>query len=126
MKKINIGYHLSTHLKYIDDKLNFIACPKNYFSDNKKLENFVSKCDVIVHLAAKNRGENDEILSNNISLVDQLISALGKCRNKKHLIFASSTQESSRNAYGKSKIEGVKNEKIKKSLLELTKVFKKK
>ena len=117
MKKINIGvtgykgfigYHLSTHIKYIDEKLNFIACPKNYFSDSEKLANFVSKCDVIIHLAAKNRGKNDEILSNNIFLVDQLITALKKCENKKYLIFASSTQESSGNEYGKSKIEGVK------------------
>ncbi|MBI87029.1 MAG: epimerase [Candidatus Marinimicrobia bacterium] len=103
-----IGYHLSTHIKYIDDNLNFIACPKNYFSDKEKLESFVSKCDVIVHLAAKNRGEDDEVISNNIALVDQLISALNTCKKKIHLIFASSTQESNRNAYGKSKIEGVK------------------
>ena len=101
-----IGYHLSTHIKYLNDDLIFIPCPDEFFENEAELRHFVKQSDVIVHLAALNRGEDKEILETNIRLVNQLVGALENNRSKKHVIFASSTQEDRDNAYGRSKRKG--------------------
>lgn len=101
-----IGYHLSTHIEYLHDDLTFKPCPDDFFEDEAKLSHFVKQCDVIVHLAAMNRGEDKEIYATNIRLVNQLVRALGNHTSPKHVIFASSTQEEKENAYGRSKLKG--------------------
>ena len=101
-----IGYYLSTHIKYLNDELIFVPCPDEFFENEAKLSYFVKQSDVIVHLAALNRGEDKEIFETNIRLVNQLVGALGNNRPKKHVIFASSIQEDRDNAYGRSKRKG--------------------
>ena len=101
-----IGYYLSTHIKYFNDDLILVPCLNDFFEDKAQLIRFVKQCDVIVHLAAMNRGEDKEIFETNISLVNQLVGALENNRPKKHVIFASSTQEDRDNAYGRSKRKG--------------------
>lgn len=103
-----IGYHLSTHIKYLNDDLIFIPCPDDFFEDEAKLSHFVKQSDVIVHLAALNRGEDEEIFETNIRLVNQLVGALENDISKKHVFFASSTQKERDNAYGRSKRKGQK------------------
>ena len=113
MKKIGItgqagfvGNHLFTTLS-LDENIELIPFERSFFLDDKKLETFISSCDVIVHLAAMNRHEDANVIYNtNIGLVEKLISA---CENKKvtpHIIFSSSSQELNDNLYGKSKKEG--------------------
>src|SRR5690606_38351648 len=74
---------------------------------NTLLEDFVERCDVIVHLAAMNRHRDANVIYNtNIDLVNQLVNA---CRSKNvspHIIFSSSSQEEKDNLYGQSKKEG--------------------
>jgi UDP-2-acetamido-2,6-beta-L-arabino-hexul-4-ose reductase len=101
-----IGYHLSTHINYLTDEFVFVPCPNDFFKDEDKLSHFVNQCDVIVHLAAMNRGEDKEIFETNIRLVNQLVEALENDISKKYVIFASTTQEKRDNAYGRSKIKG--------------------
>jgi len=104
-----IGYHLSNTIKIFNDKYKLIDFEDNYFENDTLLENFVKKCDVIVHLAAVNRHENsDFIYHTNIELVKKLIKACEKTNSKPHILFSSSIQEELNNAYGKSKIEGRK------------------
>ncbi len=102
-----IGTHLFNQLSLDKQKYELISFQDSYFDNDDTLANFVSGCDIIVHLAAVNRHHNpDEIYSTNILLVEKLIKALNTARSKAKIIFASSTQEELDNVYGRSKKEG--------------------
>ena len=104
-----IGYHLSNSIKFIYKNLKLVEFEKNFFNDEAKLCSFVKKCDIIVHLAAKNRCKSGKKLYEiNIDLVKKLVSALIKTNSKPHIIFSSSSQESLGNYYGESKKDGTK------------------
>lgn len=113
MKKIGItgqngfiGLHLLNNIKLNSASFQSIEFNKEYFSNEKNLDNFVSECDVIVHLASKNRHESHEILyQTNVDLTNKLISSLKRVKSKAHVIFSSSTQEENESPYGKSKFE---------------------
>jgi UDP-2-acetamido-2,6-beta-L-arabino-hexul-4-ose reductase len=79
-----------------------------FFAEDGKLDEMLKGADTIVHLAAMNRGDDDEIYRTNINLVNKLTSSLERLGEKPHVIFSSSTQASLDNTYGKSKIEGEK------------------
>lgn len=98
-----IGYHLLQNILLKRDQYEIIPFEKKYFADPTKLQEFVRNCDVIVHLAAMNRGSNEEIYAINISLVEKLISAMETANVSPHIIFSSSTQEALENPYGRSK-----------------------
>jgi UDP-2-acetamido-2,6-beta-L-arabino-hexul-4-ose reductase len=102
-----IGTHLFNTLGLFPDKFIRIPFEDEFFSKPESLNNFVSACDVIVHLAALNR-HNDpkEIYETNILLVQQLIGAAEATNSKPHILFSSSTQEERDNPYGNSKREG--------------------
>jgi UDP-2-acetamido-2,6-beta-L-arabino-hexul-4-ose reductase len=101
-----VGYHLTQTIKYCTD-FELINFEKTYFDDEIDLDGFVSKCDVIVHLAAMNRHEDVQVIYNtNISLVQKLIDALIRTNTKPHILMSSSIQEERDNLYGKSKKEG--------------------
>lgn len=114
MKKIGItgqngfvGKHLYNTLGLFPDQFERVNFQKEFFEDGQALNAFVSQCDVIVHLAAKNRHNDPQVIyDTNISLVKKLIAALEQTNSKAHVIFSSSTQEEKDNLYGKSKKEG--------------------
>jgi UDP-2-acetamido-2,6-beta-L-arabino-hexul-4-ose reductase len=114
MKKIGItgqhgfvGNHLYNTLKLTSDKFEIIDFEKEYFDSQKKLNEFVSKCDVIVHLAAMNRHKDPKVIYNtNIDLVKRLIDSCKATSAIPHILFSSSTQEDKDNLYGKSKLAG--------------------
>lgn len=114
MKKVGItgqegfvGKHLYNTLKLFPQEFEIVEFERAFFSDAEKLKTFVSDCDVIVHLAAMNRHDDPEVIYNtNISLVQNLISALESTNSKPHVLFSSSSQEERDNLYGKSKKEG--------------------
>ena len=102
-----VGTHLFNTLGLNPEKYQRVFYDISFFQDDQKLEEFVSECDVIVHLAAMNRHPDPEVLyQTNISLVKQLISALEKTNSKAHVLFSSSSQEEKDNLYGRSKKEG--------------------
>jgi len=99
-----IGSYLFNSLGLFKDEFERIIFDKSFFEESEKLEEFVKKCDVIVHLAALNRHEDNNVLHDtNILLVEKLIYALKQTESKAHVIFSSSTQEEKDNLYGKSK-----------------------
>lgn len=101
-----IGNHLYNTLN-LDNTINLINFDRKYFKEEDLLRNFVSNCDIIVHLAAMNRHENAQIIyDTNIELVSKLIKACNETQATPHIIFSSSTQELKDNLYGKSKKEG--------------------
>jgi UDP-2-acetamido-2,6-beta-L-arabino-hexul-4-ose reductase len=101
-----IGYHLTQYLRALhSDKIEIVPFDATYFRNPDQLLGFVKQCDVIVHLAAKNRGLDDDIFATNVLLVQQLIEALEATGHTPHVILSSSTQEKKDNAYGRSKCE---------------------
>jgi len=101
-----VGDHLYRTLA-LNDSFELVPFDRSAFSDSSILERFVSQCDVIVHLAAMNRHEDQKVIYNtNIELVSKLISACENQDAKPHILFSSSTQEEKDNLYGKSKKEG--------------------
>ncbi len=114
MKKIGVtgqngfvGYHLKNTLILLQTEFQLIPFHRNYFDDNVALDEFVSQCDVIVHLAALNRHEDANVISKtNVELVRNLRDSLIRTKSTAHVIFSSSTQEEKGNVYGNSKKEG--------------------
>ena len=102
-----VGTHLFNTLGLTPHKYERVPFEDSFFADDSILKSFVSKCDVIVHLAAMNRHNDPEVIySTNIDLVKKLISACKSTESKAHILFSSSTQEERDNLYGKSKKEG--------------------
>jgi UDP-2-acetamido-2,6-beta-L-arabino-hexul-4-ose reductase len=102
-----IGTHLYNVLGLFPEKFERIPFESYYFNDATLLAHFVKRCDVIVHLAAINRHFDMKTLyDTNIALVKTLIQTMENENVKPHIIFASSTQESLDNPYGKSKHDG--------------------
>jgi len=110
MKKVGItgqsgfiGTHLYNYLG-IKENVERISFKDEYFTDQDLLDNFVSQCDVIVHLAAMNRHNDPQVLfDTNIELVNKLIESLERTNSKAHVLISSSSQESRDNEYGRSK-----------------------
>ena len=102
-----IGTHLYNALGLFPNEFERVDFQREYFNDSVKLNDFVSQCDVIVHLAAMNRHNDSQVIyDTNIGLVQKLIEALEVVGSKAHVLFSSSTQEEKDNLYGKSKKEG--------------------
>ena len=102
-----VGSHLYNTLGLYNEEFIRIEFKKDFFLDENKLNDFVSKCDVIVHLAAMNRHSDPNVIyTTNIELNQKLINSLTKTKSNAHIIFSSSTQEEKDNLYGKSKKEG--------------------
>lgn len=114
MKKIGItgqngfvGRHLYNTLGLFPDEFERVDFDKSFFEDEKQLDQFVSGCDVIVHLAAMNRHESEQfIYETNVALAHKLVDSLKRTGSKAHVLISSSTQEERDNLYGKSKREG--------------------
>lgn len=104
-----VGTNLHNTIGLFSEEFQRIDFRKEYFEDVIQLNNFVSQCDVIVHLAAMNRHNDPQVIyDTNIGLVQKLIQSLGETKSKAHVLFSSSTQEEKDNLYGKSKKEGRK------------------
>lgn len=101
-----VGSHLFNTLGLLTEEFVTVPFDKNYFSDEKLLQNFAEECDVIVHLAAVNRHNNaDSMYKTNIELTEKLIKALELSKSKAHVVYSSSVHEEKENLYGVSKRE---------------------
>lgn len=73
-------------------------------SSFKELEQYVSNCDFIIHLAGVNRPEKiEEFYKGNVELTNKLVDLTKSTRKNTPIIFASSIQAELDNDYGKSK-----------------------
>lgn len=102
-----VGTHLYNTLGLYPEQYRRIGFKKEFFESGTALDDFVAQCDVIVHLAAMNRHEDQQIIyQTNILLVKKLVASLQRTRSHPHVLFSSSSQEEKDNLYGKSKKEG--------------------
>lgn len=103
-----VGTHLYNFLG-LQNNVERIPFEDDFFQDEEMLKEWVTKCDVIIHLAAMNRHNDPAVIyRTNIELVQKLISACEKTNSTPYILFSSSTQEERDNLYGKSKREGRK------------------
>lgn len=102
-----VGTHLSNTIALFPEEFQRIDFRKEFFENDEQLNEFVSQCDVIVHLAAMNRHNDPQVIyDTNLGLVQRLVKSLQVTNSKAHVLFSSSTQEERDNLYGKSKKEG--------------------
>jgi UDP-2-acetamido-2,6-beta-L-arabino-hexul-4-ose reductase len=102
-----IGTHLFNTLGLNQEDIVRIPFEDIFFERTDQLEDFVSQCDAIVHLAAMNRHHDPQaIYDTNIGLVNMLIDAMERKKVRPHVLFSSSIQEERDNIYGRSKREG--------------------
>jgi UDP-2-acetamido-2,6-beta-L-arabino-hexul-4-ose reductase len=97
-----IAGHLARRLA-CDEQVRIVSCPRKAFDEAAALHRFVSECDVVVHLAGKNRGDAQEVYETNVALAERLALALAACDRPPHVIFASSIHRDSSDSYGHSK-----------------------
>ena len=101
-----VGTHLYNTLGLFPEEFERVDFQKSFFEDTLQLQQFVGKCDVIVHLAAVNRHSDPQMIyDTNVGLATQLVAALEATKSKAYVLFSSSTQEERDNLYGKSKKE---------------------
>lgn len=99
-----LGWHLMCHAQAKED-VNLIPAGRETFSDLEKLNGFARQCDVVVHLAGVNRGDERELAETNVRLAQQLIYALESQGRTPQVLFASSTHIHRNTSYGRSKRE---------------------
>lgn len=100
-----VGQHVCRRLEQASD-LRVLPCARSAWDRPEQLAQFAARCDAIVHLAALNRGDDGEIYRRNVELVERLMTAASSALKPPVLVFASSTQRSRDNAYGRSKLYG--------------------
>lgn len=101
-----VGYHLYQTLA-LKEAITLVPFTRSLFEDTQDMAAFVTQCDVIVHLAAMNRHEDQQVIyDTNVNLVRKLVSACERENVSPHILFSSSSQELKDNLYGKSKKMG--------------------
>lgn len=102
-----VGTHLYNTLGLNPETYQRIPFDRSFFDNEADLDAFVAQCDVIVHLAALNRHNEQEVIyDTNLKLVQLLVASLERTNSKAHVLISSSLQEERDNLYGKSKKEG--------------------
>lgn len=99
-----LGFHLSVFLKTLPD-VQLHRGGREIFLSPDALKDFVSGCDVIVHLAGMNRGDEQEVAATNVQLTRDLIEACRISDIQPHILFSSSTHIYKDTLYGRSKKE---------------------
>lgn len=101
-----VGRHLYNTLSLLEEEFELVDFDRDSFNNNELLDEFTSQCDVIVHLAALNRHDDQQVIyDTNVALSRSLVESLKRTDSKAHILISSSTQEERDNLYGKSKKE---------------------
>ncbi|TCK67802.1 UDP-2-acetamido-2,6-beta-L-arabino-hexul-4-ose reductase [Winogradskyella wandonensis] len=104
-----MGSHLYNFLGTKQEVIQHVEFKRDFFQNESQLQNFVSTCDVIIHIAAMNRHEDQHVIYNtNVNLIKKLLDACEATKSNPKIVFSSSTQEENDNLYGKSKRDGRK------------------
>ena len=99
-----IGKHLVEVLKNKKNlKLFYCDLPDCNLLNPDSLKNFVKNKNIMIHLAAVNRGTDIEVIAGTVAATSNLLSAMEKCKSRAKLIFLSSIQAETDTIYGQSK-----------------------
>lgn len=100
-----IGYHLWVYFTHKCTGIQAIRLNRDLMSD---LEN-LSKCDVVIHTAEKNRGDEALLYDNNTRSTQDLITALSNAGTQPLLIYTSSIHENTDTVYGEYRRNNISN-----------------
>lgn len=101
-----IGSNLSIRMSELDEFEILKFSSKDSISD---LEEMITFCDAVVHLAGSNRPvSNEEFYSVNTSLTEKICDIILRLKLKTPIIYSSSIQVKNKNDYGLSKLGGEK------------------
>ena len=64
-----IGSHVVNNLRLFKDEFKIIDFEKSYYDEDSRLQFFVTECDVIIHLAAINRHDDQQFLHATMALL---------------------------------------------------------
>lgn len=98
-----VGLHLRFLLHRQAAKFVPLFVEKEDFLDPQLLCEKLERCDVLVHLAGMNRGDDRDIYETNLDLTKILLASLERIGKHIKLIFLSSTHNERDTAYGRSK-----------------------
>jgi UDP-2-acetamido-2,6-beta-L-arabino-hexul-4-ose reductase len=99
-----IGWHLCRTLELDSNKFELVQFKRNWFNENINLDSFVSKCDILIHLAGLNRhSEERAIYDTNVNMAVKLVESFKRIGFNGQVIFSSSIQEEINNTFGNSK-----------------------
>ena len=99
-----LGWHLRAYFLPFKD-IEVVSINRDVFNDDAKFLEVLKKCNVVVHCAGMNRGEESEVYKVNKGLAERLLEFINKAGTKPHLIFSSSVHIDRDTSYGKSKKE---------------------
>ena len=101
-----VGTHLATSVvSSVDCEL--IPFKNEWFENSQALEDFVAKCDVVIHLAGLTRHPDGQFLYDvNVELCRKLVEALEAVNASPLVMFSSSIHEMRDIPYGRAKLEG--------------------
>jgi UDP-2-acetamido-2,6-beta-L-arabino-hexul-4-ose reductase len=97
-----LGWHLRAFLRS-DASLRVIPAMRSSFTASEELDALVSECDVLVHLAGMNRGNDHEVEATNVALAEALVAACVRTESVPHIIYSNSIHCERDNVYGRSK-----------------------
>jgi len=99
-----IGWHLCRILELNINKYQLVDFEREWFYEESKLDLFISKCDILIHLAGLNRHTDDNTIYNtNVNLAEKLVDSFKRTGFNGQVIFSSSIQEEKNNIFGSSK-----------------------
>lgn len=87
-----------------DPACEVITLARETWGSPSALRTWVSKCDVIIHLAGVNRGEPGEVESKNAALAERLVQACRETATTPHIVYASTKKRTEDSPYGRGKL----------------------
>lgn len=103
-----VGTNLSDYIQRFPQKYLLVPFEDKFFYETSLLDEFVRKCDVIVHLAAVMRSSIEgEVYRTNMDLVEKLISSMDNNQATPNMLFSSSIQDDNGSEYGRCKQDGI-------------------
>ena len=98
------GWHLRCRLHTFG--WEYELADRSTFAESERLDDFVSKSDVVVHLAGVNRASTDEeIRSGNIDLAQNLADARTRTGASFDVVYANTVKADDTGAYGEAKAQ---------------------
>ncbi|MEL7430675.1 MAG: NAD-dependent epimerase/dehydratase family protein, partial [Pseudomonadota bacterium] len=98
-----IGSHVSFALRAMGYDVHEVG--RSALADGGRLAGRIAKIDVVIHLAARIRGEDDIVISENRAISAALQSIIEASGSQPHVVFSSSINADRDDAHGQSKRE---------------------
>lgn len=87
-----------------DPACEVVTLDREAWDSPAALRAWVSRCDVVIHLAGVNRGATEVVESANAALAERLVQACRESAATPHIVYASTTKRAEDSPYGRGKL----------------------